>query len=447
MAGASVESVRKGGVGLALLYAQDFETVAPAFPFMADRVVLGRDPDAGVCIAQRAISRHHAHFLRRTDADSTVWTVEDARSRNGTYVGARRIDAPTPLLHGTILRTGDAIFMFVERDIAQFALDHIDGTRLSSGGAASPPADRPAGRWQVARVAEALARVARSPIAVAIQGETGTGKEMFAEYLHRASGRKGPLRALNCSAIPGALLESELFGYRRGAFSGADRDKIGLVQSADGGTLFLDEIGDMPLDAQAKLLRVLQSREVLPLGAVQPERVDIRVACATHRDLRSAVDAGRFRGDLYARLAELTVTLPPLRDRKEDIYLLTRLFMKKHGAGNHFPSLGFMQALLTYDFPFNVRELESLVKRAVAFCESGTLEARHLPENLRPATVAPAPDQPLEQRPSEQELSRLLKLHQGNVAAVGRTLQKAPAQVHRWMRRYGLDPATFRPKA
>jgi len=164
-----------------------------------------------------------------------------------------------------------------------------------------------------------------------ILGETGTGKEVAARGIHRASGRRGSFQAINCAAIPPSLLESELFGYRRGAFSGADRDKPGLIKLADGGTLFLDEIGDMPLDAQAKLLRVLQAREVFPLGATTAEHVNIRVACATHRDLNRLVKEGKFRGDLFARLNEHVVRLPPLRERKEDVYQLARSFTARYG--------------------------------------------------------------------------------------------------------------------
>src|SRR6185503_14726634 len=179
------------------------------------------------------------------------------------------------------------------------------------------------GGYQIDRLASALERVSKSEISVILLGESGTGKEVFAQQLHDWSGRKGAFQAVNCAAIPATLLESELFGYKRGAFSGADRDKTGLVRSADGGTLFLDEIGDMPPDAQAKLLRVLQSKEIVPVGAHTPERVDVRVVCATHRDLTKLQAEGRFRGDLFARLNEYSLRLPPLRERKEDIFVLS----------------------------------------------------------------------------------------------------------------------------
>src|SRR5262249_28419776 len=171
--------------------------------------------------------------------------------------------------------------------------------------------------------------------------------------------------------------------YKRGAFSGADRDKVGIVRAADGGTLFLDEIGDMPADAQAKLLRVIQSKEVIPLGATSPERVDVRIVCATHRDLAKLQAEGRFRGDLFARLNEYNLKLPALRERKEDVYMLCRALLERHSApllGLTFP---YMTGLLHCDFPYNVRELEAFIKRGVALCEAPALDAAHLPDEIK----------------------------------------------------------------
>src|SRR5690606_25971381 len=206
-----------------------------------------------------------------------------------------------------------------------------------------------------------------------------------ARELHRLSGRQGPFCAVNCAAIPAHLIESELFGWKRGAFSGADRDRVGLVRAAHRGTLLLDEIGDMPLDAQAKLLRVLQTKEVLPLGGTQPERVDVRFVAATHQDLARLQREGRFRQDLYARLNEYELRLPPLRERKEDVYALVRAFLARHGRPDLSPSVPFMVALLHHDWPYNVRELEAAVKRALTLAEGLTLEPELLPEAVREA--------------------------------------------------------------
>src|SRR6185369_2137957 len=239
------------------------------------------------------------------------------------------------------------------------------------------------GGYQIDRLASAIKRVAKTELSIAILGETGTGKEVFAQQLHEWSGRRGPFQAINCAAIPATLLESELFGYKRGAFSGADRDKIGIVRAADGGTLFLDEIGDMPMEAQAKLLRLLQSKEVAPLGSTHAEKVDVRIVCATHRDIKKLQEAGRFRGDLYARLNEYSLTLPPLRERKEDVFMLCRALLARHGRPDLGLTFAFMTGLLHYDFPFNVRELEALIKRGIALTDGPMLDAQHLPDEIK----------------------------------------------------------------
>jgi transcriptional regulator with GAF, ATPase, and Fis domain len=303
-----------------------------------------------------------------------------------------------------------------------------------------------------------------------ILGETGTGKEVAAKGLHRVSGRRGSFQAINCAAIPPNLLESELFGFRRGAFSGADRDKPGLIKLADGGTLFLDEIGDMPLEAQAKLLRVLQAREVFPLGATTPERVDIRVICATHRDLHQYVKEGKFRGDLFARLNEHVVRLPPLRERKEDIYQLAKSFCTRYGNPELNFTFSFLVALMHYDWPYNVRELESCIKRGVALVDpSGIggipLDTQQLPDAIAehmksygqrtrvsgPSVLPPDPLLPggpaapnRRTAPTEAELRELLVRHRGNVAAVGRELGKERMQVHRWLKKYSINLDEYR---
>jgi DNA-binding NtrC family response regulator len=311
------------------------------------------------------------------------------------------------------------------------------------------------GGYQMDRIAAEVERIATSPISVVLLGESGTGKEVVAREIHRHSGRRGQFRAVNCAAIPENLFESELFGYKRGAFSGADRDKQGILRAAHDGTLLLDEIGDMPLDAQAKLLRVLQSKEVYPLGATAPETVDVRVVCATHRDLKRLEHEDRFRPDLFARLNEYQLRLPPLRDRKEDIYQLFQAFLARHGRPDLGVSFLFMTGLLHYDFPYNVRELEACAKRAIALAESGILDAPLLPEPVREemASYGQAPSAhdsgahpaPLRHgAPTEAELRALLSQHEGNVAAVGRVLGKARMQIHRWVERYAIDLDDYR---
>jgi transcriptional regulator with GAF, ATPase, and Fis domain len=227
---------------------------------------------------------------------------------------------------------------------------------------------------------------AASPITVLIQGETGTGKELVARGLHRASARSDrPFLALNCAAMPEPLLESELFGHRRGAFTGAIRDNPGLFRAAAGGVVFLDEVADMPLPMQAKLLRVLEEQEVVPLGDSFPRKVDVRVLSATNRDLRAEVAAGRFREDLYYRLAVFPISLPPLRERREDIALLAARFLAIAAEQQHKSIAGFdpatLELLTQYDWPGNVRELRNEIERAVALTRANQTI---MPEQLSP---------------------------------------------------------------
>jgi transcriptional regulator with GAF, ATPase, and Fis domain len=230
----------------------------------------------------------------------------------------------------------------------------------------------------MATLLETVRQVASSDLAVLIQGETGTGKELVARAVYRHSARaQGAFVVLNCAAIPAALIESELFGYVRGAFTGADRDRIGLVASAHRGTLFLDEIGEMPLELQPRLLRVLQSGEFLRVGSTRPESADVRVVAATNRNLEAEVEAGRFRSDLFYRLSAVTLQVPPLRERVHDIHLLADHFLRAYGAryGREAPRLSGegLAALAQWSFPGNVRELESEMARLVAMSPPGAM--------------------------------------------------------------------------
>jgi transcriptional regulator with GAF, ATPase, and Fis domain len=470
------------GAGLVLLYAPGFERLQPAYPLRSHESLMGREPPADILIPQPAVSRSHA----RLNFDGQEWFLTDLGARNGTLVNGTFIDQ-CAITAGDEIRVGDAFFKFIERDCDGYLSYRIDGAVFDSAPATPSGV---VGGYQMASIATALERIAKSPISVVILGESGTGKEVFARQVHTWSARAGAFCALNCAAIPPTLLESELFGYRRGAFSGADRDHVGLVRAADQGTLFLDEVGDMPLEAQAKLLRVLQTKEVLPLGATTPEQVDVRIVCATHRDLSAMQTQGKFRGDLFARLNEYAVTLPPLRARKEDVYALCVEFLRQHKRPDLRLSVPYMTGLLHYDFPYNVRELEALIKRGIALAEGGALGAAHLsaeihakmraygrregmsseePSTFRPSKLPsqrpPSPSwtpQPVEFEPesytasaalpramasyvpSEQELRGLLAATGGNVAAVGRHFGKERMQVHRWMRKYNIDPNEYR---
>ena len=449
--GATARGPGSGPVaGLVLLYAESWARLPAAFLFQKERQVIGREPGVDLELEVPAVSRKHAEIGWANGA----YHVRDLGSRNGVIVNGRRVQGAA-LDDCDELRIGDAIFKFVERDADLYAGYRLDGSMTRGMARRASQTSLLVGGLQMDRIVAELERVAPTPLSVVLRGASGTGKEVVASELHRLSGRPGRFGAVNCAAIPALLLESELFGFKRGAFSGADRDKPGLIRAADGGTLFLDEIGDMPLDAQAKLLRVLQAKEVLPLGATAPERVDVRVVCATHRDLGKMQREGRFREDLFARLNEYEVFLPPLHERKEDVHVLARSFLARVGRPSYVLSFPFMTGLLQHDYPYNVRELEACIKRSVALSEGPILGPEVLPDAIKDSMAdygkghSLLPPQRVSEpahlaTPSEAELRALLVNHQGNVAAVGRELGKARMQIHRWMKRYGIAVEEFR---
>jgi transcriptional regulator with PAS, ATPase and Fis domain len=437
-----------------LLYAEEFRKLPGAWTFSQPRIVIGRDDSADMCLPVAAVSRTHAEIIW----DDSRWLVRDMGSRNGTLLDGHPISQAI-LERGAELRIGDGVYKFLDCDVSDYCDYLLDGS-VQGQGRLVAKSDL-VGGYRMDRIAAELERIAPTNLSVMLLGESGTGKEVAARELHRSSGRKGAFHAVNCAAIPATLLESELFGYKRGAFSGADRDKPGLIRLADQGTLLLDEIGDMSLEAQAKLLRVLQSREVYPLGATAPERVDIRVVCATHRDLQRLIQLEKFREDLYARLNEYQLKLPPLRDRKEDIFQLAREFLRRHGRPELGLAFGFALGLVNYDWPYNVRELEGCIKRCIALTDNSTVDESLLPEPIKELMAEYgrpiARTDPLVQSssldiirtarsssPSDAELRALLEKHRGNVAAVGRDLGKARMQVHRWMERFGIDVDEYR---
>ena len=419
--------------GLVLVYAPEPARVPAVVPIARGSTVIGREPPPGnVTLALVSVSRVHA----RIDREGDTCTLHDLRSRNGVMVRGHAVQSAV-LRPGDDVRIGDATFVFV----ADHAEAHAPTAQAPYPYA--PIACGPATR----RLFDALVPIARSTIAVLVHGETGTGKELVAEAIHRASGRTGALRAVNCAAIPPNLVESELFGFKKGAFSGADRDRPGIVRAAHGGTLFLDEIGDLPLDVQPKLLRLLESNEIAPVGSAQAERVDVRFVCATHADLEQLVAAGRFRADLHSRIRGHVVTLPPLRDRKQDLQPLVSALLTRLERSNAPVSVAFMVALVRYDWPYNVRELFAVLRRAVALCPPNeVLDVVHLPDDVvaPKARVAEIADQDRPPVPSAEELRAALVAHDGNVAALARIYRRDRSLIHRWLKQHDLDPGRYR---
>jgi hypothetical protein len=389
------------------------------------------------------VSSIHAH-LERSDAG---WTIADNGSKNGTFVNGERV-ARAALRDGDVLEIGSTLLVYRAQLPPPSADDFSGAPDLDSTALA---ALTPGLGTLLPRLAEhlaALERIARRSIPILLLGESGTGKEVLAHAVHTLSGRPGAFVGVNCGGIAATLLESQLFGHVKGSFTGAVRDEPGLVRAADRGTLFLDEIGDLPLTAQAALLRVLQEREVVPVGGSHPVKVDLRVVAATHRPLDKMTAEGAFRADLLARLAGYRHALPPLRARREDLGLIIGDLLRRGeipGAGDLRFATAAGRRLFAYDWPLNIRELQQCLSVSAALAPSGVIEAEHLPIASTAALRPTAVKQDLEDAETlRKTLVALLELHRGNISYVARDLGKARMQIHRWMRRFDLDPATFR---
>jgi Nif-specific regulatory protein len=308
------------------------------------------------------------------------------------------------------------------------------------------------------KILQLVAQVADTDATVLIQGENGTGKELIARALHYNSNRhEKPFVAVNCGAIPETLIESELFGHEKGAFTGAINRKPGKFELADGGTIFLDEIGEMAPAMQVKLLRVLQDGTFSPVGSTAENQCDVRVIAATNRDLKKMLANGSFREDLYYRLNVINLTVPPLRDRREDLLLLVDHFLKKYSKGGNQPKLSKAaeQLLIDYDYPGNVRQLENVMQRAVVLCKGENIEVQHLPEDLQTAGIydeanpqAPATFQERKQRVIEKferdELSRILTQTGGKVRESARIAGMDVKNFSEKLQRYGIKAEDYK---
>ncbi len=383
------------------------------------------------------LSSRHARIMRVMGR----FLVEDLGSKNGTFVRGVQ-EERAELRDGDILSFGHCFLLF--HHAVSGATPSLPTVELDSIGEAGFSTLVPS--W--ADALQRTMRVARSPIAMVLHGETGTGKEVLARSIHQMSGRKGEFVAVNCGALPRDLVEAEFFGHRKGAFSGATEDRPGLFRSADHGTLLLDEIGDMPLTAQATLLRALQEGEVRPVGSSRAVAVDVRVIAATHRNLDQLVEAGQFRADLYARLAGHQVELPPLRDRKADLGMFVATALNTHNS-HSAPNVRFSpaacRALLNHSWPGNVRELHKCIATALVLAGEETMDVVHLPDVVQRSLTSASSVRKEEEAARKQELIRLLREHEGNLSKVARAIGKARVQVQRWVKRYGLDAEQFRP--
>jgi hypothetical protein len=317
-----------------------------------------------------------------------TWMVEDSGSRNGTLINGRRVQRE-PLSDGDVIELGHSFFLFRTSLLPPSGAPAILYSSEVRPAATGLETLLPSVALNFLR-AEA---VARSNIPLVIRGETGTGKEVLASAIHALSGRQGPFVPVNCGALSSSLVQSELLGHCKGAFAEATDDRPGFVRSAQGGTLFLDVVEDLPPAAQPLLLRVLQEAEVLPLGAARPVKVDVRVLAATQRNLDALAEEQHFRSDLLARLSGVTLELPPLRERREDLGLLIRALLRRQlgdAAGRIRFTCEAARALFLHRWPLNVRELENALQAAVVFAGSEPIGLRHLPAAMNRSPSAPA---------------------------------------------------------
>jgi DNA-binding NtrC family response regulator len=429
---------------LTLVYPED---LPPQTIPLRRSLVLGRSPDTDVaCIFHSTISRRHA---RVESALGGVLCLQDLNSRNGTRINGERHDLPAPLTVQALVRLGDVLAVVDE---------------ASSGGFGEDPV-LPGASPKMARLRALVERAAPDPAPVLIIGETGTGKERLAKEIHRRSGRTGPFVALSCAELSPQLIESQLFGHERGAFTGASSAQSGLFVAAHGGTLFLDELGELPLDLQPKLLRVLQEGEVRPLGSVHGRKVDVRVVAATNRDLPVLVEADQFRRDLYARLSLWELRLPPLRERRQDILSWARVLLsawnRERGANAQLTfQADAAERILLHGWLDNLRGLDRMVHRLASMNAPRPIGLRALTEAMPELDLGPPPPEraqtslppaaaeattsevpPARARPSREELLQVYASTGGSVRATAKHFARDRRQIYRWLESFGIPRA------
>ncbi|MFT5429455.1 MAG: DNA-binding NtrC family response regulator [Myxococcota bacterium] len=393
---------------------------------------VGRDPDpdaAVLVLDDKDISRNHATF----SAGPGGVRVVDIGSTNGTHIAGRRV-LDTTLESGGVVRMGSTVVL-AYRGLPDAPVSHEFGLVGSS--------------LAMSRLRETIRLASKSSLPVLVIGETGAGKEVISSAFHSQSQRRGELVTLNCGALPSTLMENALFGHKRGAYTDARTDEPGAFARADGGTLFLDEIGEMALEAQPKLLRVLESGDVTPLGSSQSIQVDVRIVAATNRPLLEAVEEGVFREDLYARLAGIVLQPPPLRARREDIMTLFQHFLP---ADSHSTAVSadFVEAMLRYDWPRNVRELKRVAERLPVLNPGVTCWQFDMLDDTIKRAVTEQPitdDQPavdIAWPPTRDGLVELLRRSGGNVSRAAEAVGRNRKQLYRWMEKLGVDAGVGR---
>ncbi len=408
-----------------------------------DVVTVGKMPDCDLVLTDGTVSRRHLRIARQ-GADR--WLLADLGSTNGTFLHGARIQE-APIEAGTIVTAGKVEIAFVpERQ--DFDVPVWDADRFG------PVMGR---SIAMRKLFGMIARIAETDATVLVQGETGTGKGLVAKAIHQASLRKsGPYVVVDCGAVQRQLVESELFGHEKGAFSGAYNERPGAFELANGGSVFIDELGELELELQPKLLRVLDAREVRRIGGAAPMPIDMRVVAATRRDLAREVERGAFREDLYFRLSVITLTIPPLRERAEDIPLLVENFLDDMARMRNMPKLAMdsatMDRLTSHDWPGNVRELKNAIERAVllsAVRPGAKIEIQgleHSGKTPRPKSDLPfdpalsfsdSKDKWLDER-ERAYVGWLLEQHDGNISAAARDARMDRKYLHKLIKKHRL---------
>lgn len=423
-------------------------TLRQEVPIPREGIGCGRKPADGVfAISHRTVSRRHIQLRREAPS---VYSVADLGSRNGTWQNGDPVGKlPRVLTHGDVLRFGDVVAVFECGKGSLYDPPEVDQSVVLGRSAAA------------VALRHAIARASRDTAPVLVLGDSGTGKEAVAAEVHRLSGRQGPLVIANCAALSASLVDSQLFGHERGAFTGAVQSQEGFFRAADGGTLFLDEFGELPLEVQPKLLRVVENGEVVSVGSTTATYVNTRVVAATHRDLELDVETGRFRRDLFARLSLLRVSVPPLRSRRADIMTWLELFVSRWRRRQELEVLPLdatpraVEALLLSAWPENLRGLDRIAHRHGRDVGRERLRPELVEEVIGPAepstegslTVtgsssvpeeAPATS-PRQPKPDASALREALLECDWNVRAVARLYGRDRRQVYRWMESYGID--------
>ncbi|HTJ43502.1 MAG TPA: sigma 54-interacting transcriptional regulator [Kofleriaceae bacterium] len=385
-------------------------------------IVIGRDPACDVVLDDDRVSRRHARIT------TGAWTIEDLGSRGGTRIAGAAIEGATPFVAGQPIKLGPYTAVVVPRPVS--------AVRVVVG-ASSLAIEDPT----LARPTPLVDTIAKSQVSIVIHGETGSGKEVLARALHALSARAGAFLAINCAALPADLLESELFGHEKGAFTGAV-GKIGLLEAADGGTVLLDEIAEMSIELQAKLLRAIEAREIVRVGSVTPRKIGARFFAASHRDLLAACATGTFRQDLFYRLAGITLAIPPLRHRMHQLAPLAQRFARDATGLDDAITPAALARLTTHGWPGNVRELANVIERAALFAAGERIDAPHVIFDEEPAPEPDALDDaralPATARVDRAQIIAALEACGGNQGAAAKQLGISRATLIRRLDELGV---------